>query len=375
MAHQGWWTTWLVAFAAGSAVAGHAKADDVRIWPTATVTRDVVTVGDIAELSGLVVERDRLREIVVHAAPNPGTELRISVAHVREAFADSKADLAEINFIGASACRVSRPRLPDPPKAVIVREVAPPKPKRTPRKGVTRSEAKESSQTEDEDSYRSDTLEGVLRAFILAHAPAHEGKLDIRFGSANRGALALPLSECRFDIQPDSPESADNWLGMKTYRVDVTRDDQKTTPVAIMAELALICPVVVAKRPINLGQKIESAALRVEQRRFEDARKIGVSDLRAAVGQTATQFIDAGALVTAKALAPAPVVKRGETVTIWRRGGVQIRLTGKAQGDGMLGSTIKVRRSGSKNNRELLEAVVTGPGTVELCDDVRVVSK
>lgn len=372
-----WLTICSVASAVAAAVATDVRAENVRIWPTATVTRDVITAGDIAELNGVIAQRDRLRDIVVHVAPQPGSAIRISVAHIREAFAENKADLADLNFIGSSACKVTRPRLPDPPKAVVVREVAPPRSKRARHKSGShaRSAGGQAEDSEGEVNQREATLETVLRNYIESEAPAHEGKLDIRFGAANRAALALPVSECRFDIQPDSPGPSDNWLGTKSYRVDVTRADQKTTPVAIMAEIGLICPVVVAKRPINLGQKLDAAALRVEQRRFDDSRTLGISDMRTAIGQTAAAFIDANALVAPKALADAPVVKRGEAVTIWRRGGVQIRLTGKAQGDGMLGSLIKVRRNGSKNNRELLDAVVTGPGTVELCSDVRMASK
>ncbi len=372
MTKQGWQTIWM-AGAIGFALTAASRADQVRIWPTATVEREVITIGDIAELSGVVAERERLREIVVHVAPVPGNELRISVAHVREALAESKADLAEIDFIGASACRVSRSRPPEPPKPVIVRELRPPSAKRS----ISKSAKKFATVSRNADvvDHAAGTVESALREFIETHAPAQSGKLEIRFGNTHRDALRLPLTQCQIDIQQDDAEETENWLGTKSFRVDITRADGKTTPVAIIAEIAVMRPVVVAKRPINLGKKIESADLRVEQRRFDDARKMGISDMRVALGQTAAQFIDINGMVTAKALAPAPVVKRGETVTIWRRGGVQIRLSGKAQGDGMLGSTIKVRRNGSKNVRELLDAIVTGPGTVELCDDVRVAAK
>lgn len=369
MTRQTWMTTWFAAVSL-AASAAHAVADDVRIWPTAVVEREVVTLGDIAELSGVVADREKLREVVVHAAPQPGYEIRIAVADVREALSDQKANLAAIDFIGSSTCRVARMRPPESPKPVVVRERrAPFSSKRT------KPAARKPRQESDSDEHRPvETVETALRQFIEAHAGIQGGKLEIRFGSAHRDVLGLPLSDCHVEIQPDSPDQSENQLGVRTFRVDVTRG-QKTTPVAVIADIAMIRPVVVARRPINLGQKIDAAALRVEPRRFDDARKMGIADMRAAIGQTAAQFIDLNAMVTAKALAPAPVVKRGESVTIWRRGGVQIRLSGKAQGDGMLGSTIKVRRNGSKNARELLDAVVTGPGTVELSDDVQVVSK
>ena len=376
MTKQARMTTWMAAGAIAALFVSAARADDVRMWPTATVDREVITVGDVAELSGVIAERERLSETVVHAAPLPGAELRIGVADVREALAERNADLAAINFIGASACRVSRARAPEPPKPVIVREKRAPsstrRVKHTPHK-TNRTPDPGNKQIEEQPVV--ETVEAALRQYIEAHAAMQGGKLEIRFGSAQRDVLRLPLSECRVDIQPDNPDDVEGWLGMRTFRVDVTRADQKTTPVAIIAEIAMIRPVVVAKRPINLGQKIEAAALRVESRRFDDVRKMGITDMRAAIGQTAAQFIDVNAMVMPKALAAAPVVKRGETVTIWRRGGVQIRLTGKAQADGMLGSTIKVRRNGSKNARELLDAVVTGPGTVELSDAIQVAGK
>lgn len=372
MAMQAWLRISMAAGAIAALLTPVAQSADVRMWPTATVDREVITFGDVADLSDVLADRERIREIVVHVAPQPGMELRIGIADLREALAERSADLAEISFVGASACRVSRARPPEPPKPVIVREKRPP----TSSRRVRHTPQKSSHGADADDAQRAvDTVETALRQYIESHAAMAGGKLEIRFGSAQRDVLRLPLNECRIDIQPDNPDDAGNWLGTRTFRVDVTRADQKTTPVAIMADIAMIRPVVVAKRPINLGQKIDAAALRVEPRRFDDARNLGITDMRVAIGQTAAQFIDANAMVTAKALAAAPVVKRGETVTIWRRGGVQIRLSGRAQGDGMLGSTIKVRRNGSKNARELLDAVVTGPGTVELSDDVQVASK
>lgn len=374
MTKQAWMTMW-VATALLAASIAPAAADDIRIWPTATVDRDVVTLGDIAELSGVAADRDRLREVIVHVAPRPGAEIRICVADVREALADQNANLAAIDFIGSSACRVARPRPPEPPRPVVVREQRAPFRSKHSKPASRRTRQAAGADDNADEQLQVETVETALRQYIEAYAGQPGGKLEVRFGSAHRDMLGLPLSECRVAIQPDHPEDGENRLGVKTFRVDVTRADQKTTPVAIIADIALIRPVVVARRPINLGQKIDAAALRVEPRRFDDVRKIGVSDMRAAIGQTAALFIDANAMVMAKALAPAPVVKRGETVTIWRRGGVQIRLSGKAQGDGMLGSTIKVRRNGSKNARELLDAVVTGPGTVELSDDVQMAAK
>jgi len=383
---QGWIRT------AGAAVvtaawAVSATADEIRIWPTATVTRDVVLLRDIAEVKGAYLESMSAGDVIIHVAPRPGAELLIRAVDIRDALGDASDAYGAATLIGSSTCRVSRPHLPELPKSIVIPERKPPvvrEPKaETPvkrpshvAKGIRKHDAESTRVApKPKPEPRVETLESALREFIETHAPTHEGRIDIRMGNVNRDALALPQGPNQFDIQPDDPKPGESWLGAKSFRVNVTRENGEQTPVALVAEVSLIRPVVVARKPINRGQKIDSGMLRIEERRFDDEKKLGVGDIRAALGQTAAEFIDAGHMVMAKALAPAPVVKRGETVTIWRRGLVEIRLVGKAQSDGMLGSPIKVRREGSRLNSELLDAVVTGPGTVELMDDSQVAAR
>lgn len=114
----------------------------------------------------------------------------------------------------------------------------------------------------------------------------------------------------------------------------------------------------------------------MQERRFTDAADIGLTDVSAAVGQRTRDFIAAGAMVTAGSIEAAPVVERGDAVTIWiRRGGVVVKASGRAQQAGGLGDVISVRREGTKRKQDLIEAVVTGPGTVTISDSMRLASR
>src|SRR6185503_6604928 len=96
-----------------------------------------------------------------------------------------------------------------------------------------------------------------LRDFIIAHAPEHEGKLEIQFSAAAKRTLAMSAAEYHFEIHPpDAPEGGPQ-LGLQSYRIDVSRNGDKVPPVVVVVDVALVTPVVVARRPINRGQTIE----------------------------------------------------------------------------------------------------------------------
>lgn len=351
---HGCWVGLLLSLAATTP----ATAGEVRVWPTAVVTGDEVRLADVAELRGFGSSvADRLGEVVVHAAPPPGGEIVVRASDIRGALAETNVDLACIQVFGSSRCKVGRLRPPrEPPPAV--REA------RKPGQQLAAKPANSAvAERRESPAVDPNSLEAVLRRFISSRAVDCGGKLEIRFSPANREDLRIGVGDCRVEIHPKDEQT----IGLLSYEVDVLRGEEVERSIPLVAEAWLVKDVVVARRPINRGASIEGRDLRLEQRRFSDVESIGITDLAAAVGQQCQRFVKPGEMLSPAWLQARAMVGRGDRVTIWnRQGALVIKATGTAQKAGSLGETIEVRRDGSKRKEDLIDAEITGPGTVTL---------
>ncbi|MBN2560364.1 MAG: flagellar basal body P-ring formation protein FlgA [Phycisphaerae bacterium] len=388
-------------FAVTGAREESARAGEIRIWPTAVVTGEVVTLADVGDLRGFdPPTRHRLGQIVVHPAPRAGSQVLVRTADVCEALAKADANLASIRVFGSARCKVSKPRPPrepdapgthqpvakpqqerilkqtptsrarqkatGPAKRKAANEAGPTAPGQAKQAAAKSVEAKPATQDQEE------TLESILRQYIVARMPGRDAKLEIRFSPASEHLLRLSKAEHRFGIRPANERR----LGFLSFNVDIMRADEPVRTEPLVVEVQLVREVVVARRPINRGQAIAGRDLQLEERRFTDLESIGITDLTAAVGQQCGRFVQRGEMLEAKMLKPVPLVRRGERVTVWARlGGVEIKTTGKAQGAGALGETVEVRRDGARRKQDLIEAVVTGPKTVAVADARQVASR
>ena len=359
---------WIIALLAATGLCAPigALAGEVRIWPTAVVDGENVLLADVAELRGLPVdEAQRLAVLPIVPAPRPGGEILVHNRDIRGALQDAGADLIDLNLLGATGCKVSRPTLPIKPRPIVPRQVARP-PSMRPQKN--RAVARLISDTRSSDA---GTLEAMVRDYITARVAARNAKLDIRFSPACESALRMEQAGHRFHIQ----SRGDRRTGLMTLEVEITGDGEATRTVPIVAEVAIVQEVVVAKRPINRGQTIGGRDLALETRRFSEIATVGLTDLSDAVGQQARRLLRTGDMLGPRDLDARPLVQRGQPVTIWiKRGSLVIKSAGRAQQNGSLGETIEIARDGSRKKSDLIEAVVTGPGTVSRGDVTQLAS-
>jgi flagella basal body P-ring formation protein FlgA len=83
-------------------------------------------------------------------------------------------------------------------------------------------------------------------------------------------------------------------------------------------------------------------------------------DADAVIGLVAKRPLREGAVVSARDVAAAQVVKMGEAVTVtWDADGVSLAMQAKAMTGGAVGDTITVQ---NLNSKKILQAVVSGPG-------------
>lgn len=113
-------------------------------------------------------------------------------------------------------------------------------------------------------------------------------------------------------------------------------------------------PVLVLIRPVAAGTAIPADALALETRDLARLPATALADPGLAVGQVARRALAAGSPLTMHDLRSAPVVRRGEAVTLVAGGGgLEVRTSGRALADAAPGEAVAVENPSSRR-------VVTG---------------
>jgi len=310
----------------------------VRIWPEAVVQADRVKLADLASVTGLArSEAEAMLQVEVGLAAKPGQARRISIDEIRKALTAGGVNLAAVCLVGAAECRVYRAKAaeerPDSRRQAEKR-TAPVEPSRN-------------------------TLASAVRRFLQQRLAHLGGKVEVRFGAAGKAALGICGKDVTFRVRP----RGNALLGLVAMDADVLEGGRLVKTVPIVAEVALLRRVAVARRAINRGAVIRNEDVRLEERRFRRLERIGLTDVAAAVGQQAKRYIARGEMIDARDIRPLPLVKRGDYVTVWlKRGGLVIRGSAKALQSGTYAQRIEVR---AEPGGQVYTAVVTGPKTVQ----------
>jgi flagella basal body P-ring formation protein FlgA len=107
-----------------------------------------------------------------------------------------------------------------------------------------------------------------------------------------------------------------------------------------------------AAREIPRGATIEAADIAAEG-----------AEATTVVGWVAKRLIRAGEALRAPAIAPAELVRSGDTVQlVWRDGNLEIRMTGRAMGSAAAGERVIVR----VDTQRRFEGIAEAPGVVRL---------
>jgi flagella basal body P-ring formation protein FlgA len=135
-------------------------------------------------------------------------------------------------------------------------------------------------------------------------------------------------------------------------------------PVRVSGQLVETVEVVVPLRPIARGETLAARDVTVERRPRDGQANDLLSEMKAAVGKVARRALMAGAVLRGSDVQREEIVGRGEIVTIVYEGrGIMISLRGRANEAGAMGDVIAVTNPQSKR---VLQGTVTGPGRVNV---------
>lgn len=139
-------------------------------------------------------------------------------------------------------------------------------------------------------------------------------------------------------------------------------DAQRPWSLAVALRIAQWQPVLVARRALVRGDVVGADTTELAER---DVLALGYGHLEEPAryaGARVLRPVPAGAALTPGAVAAAPLVERGATVTLLARGpAIDVRAAGVAMEDGAAGARVHVRNASSGRT---VSGIVDGPGVV-----------
>lgn len=206
-----------------------------------------------------------------------------------------------------------------------------------------------------------DAVPGCVQRAVKTAVCAHNGfateQVEITFRR-----IRLPMDwgdDCLIEVR--IPPNADA-IGPVTVRASFETSEGVATTVPIPIRVRIFADVLVTTERIKRHQPVLIESL--ERRREEITRLVpwAVTDSDSISGHWAARTVSAGVIVDTRWLAPIPLVRRGDRVTLlFEKGAVRTVATAVAMEDGYRDQKIKIKGPGG---RRLLTAVVVNATTV-----------
>ena len=327
--------------------AGEPDVSQLKLRAQATVAGPQVTVADVLSFGADDQELfEHIGDKPILTDPRAALPAYVTHEQIVKRLDELGVNLSRVLIHGAVKCQVSRsvPE-PQPPAAA---------------NSTSRAHA-----PDDQATNGTRTLADVLHTYLDSDLAELGGKAEVDFERAGQEFLELTAPPWDFRVSASGREK----LGLREFRVVIRRDGQTQRKAEIFAQVRLVRPVVVARKPLNPGTFIRSDDLGVETRVFEHGVALGPSRTEEVVGQQVRKFVPVGGVVASDAIKAVDLVVRSRPVTVTGEGSaVQVRLTGVALDSGGYGDTVRIRMGDSRQDRRTLRGVVTGLGTVRLAE-------
>ncbi len=325
-----------------------AAADEVnrlKLRPHAVVFDAQATLGDVLVLSdadGALLEA--IANVPLEAPPRVDGRQKVTHQQIVRQLDALGVNLARVLVSGAWECEILYRK---PARLRQARDTAP----------LIRKTGAASHDTTER------TLAEQLRRYVQRELAELGGTAEIEFERSGQEFLSLTTPPWDFNITG----SGRDLLGLREFRVVIRRDGRTQRIARIFAHVRMKRQVVVATRPLSIGNNIAHDDVKLESRVFDAGDDYGLASVTEAIGQQVEQFVPAGAMVAQNAIKAVDLVQRSRPVTVLGAGdGVQIRLTGTALDSGGFGDSVRVRLGNSRGNRRMLRGVVSGLATVRI---------
>ncbi len=322
----------------------------LKLRPQATVYGNVVRLADVLVFADANPELEQqVGEKPVAAGPQDSVVNAVSHDQIVRRMDELGVNMSRVLVSGAAICRITYGQTPAAPSDEKAGDdlISPP---RTP---------------ESEAAGTEKTLADMLRAHVNTELTELRGTAEVHFERGGEEFLELTAPPWEFKVSSSGTDK----LGLREFRVVIRRDGRVQRTAQILAQVRIRRPVVVARRPLSIGNLVRSEDVGLETRVFDSTDKLGLPGVEAVVGQQVKRFVPAGEMVQPDAIKAVDLVSRSRPVTVLgAKPNVQVRLTGIALDSGGYGDSVRVRLGDSRKTQQQLRGVVTGLGTVRLVE-------
>jgi flagellar basal body P-ring formation protein FlgA len=288
----------------------------VALKSDATVTEPMVTIGDVAMVTG--EGADAITALDLGPAPKPGVERRIAAAAIALRIRGTGLADKSLDVTGAPAVRVTGPC-----------------------ERVTR-----------------DLIAEDLRRFIEAKMPWNASDTEIEVAGPAQD-ITLPPGEVVVEWQTD-PQY--RFLGSGAFRGVVSVDGKPCKTIKCRAKVAAFAEVVVAASVLSAGRPIALKDVVLERTSVSTMREGAFQDPAEVLGMVPRVTVAAGQVLTRRVMTPRPAVKRNQMVMVeTRRGGLSVETQARAETDGAIGAIVTCTNIESK---QPFQGVVREDGVV-----------
>jgi len=288
----------------------------VQLMPEAVVTGKSVSLGEIAAVHGAGPNKEsRWTGLEVGSSPRAGETAVVSRSRVAHVLRLSGLSLENLELRGAAETVVRR----------------------------------------ESRTVTADVLHQLVREHILARMPWDGADVSIE---QIRGARDLVLAETAVTHQVKAQPDCD-YLGLTSFQVVTATGDGEEIQQWVKADIQVTTPVVVARHPIPRLTEIGAADVKVEKRNLASLSSDTAASAEEVIGKRSRRQIRAGEPIRLGQVEVAPVVRRGDLVTLKVESDhFLVTARGKVLENGRPGEIIRVENITSK--KQVYGKVVDG---------------
>jgi flagella basal body P-ring formation protein FlgA len=190
-------------------------------------------------------------------------------------------------------------------------------------------------------------LQERIAALLVERSAEPIARIELPPLESLAAAAAIPGARVDVALASERAEPGTNAL-----TVTITRGEAQLRRAVVNAQLWVAREVVVAARALRARETLEAGDVTRETRELATPRADALQEEELALGRRLRRHVGAGEILRAGWLESAPLVRRGDRVTLrLAHGALTIETVGRAEEDGALGASVRVRNVASK--REL----------------------
>lgn len=287
----------------------------VTLREAAEVPGPKVSLEEIAVVSGSDEQAvERVRHIVVCAAPAPGRSRKVSRGYVERSLRQNDIDPASVGFEGAETVKIITASVVLPGEEIRAR----------------------------------------VEEYLMARWAGVPEDQSIEFRSV---PSSITIARRHSGLRVVAPERGPLKSNVLLY-LEVDEGDKVGRRFPVSVRIRTFEWVVVTNRRIDRHHVLEEGDLRVERRETTDLNEVFL-DIASTAGFRASRVIPSGRVVLGDMVERPPLINRGDIVAIVVTvGSVSATISGEARQDGRKGDRIRVRnlRSGKELIARILDA-------------------